>query len=580
MNKVWLLAIATLSLIAIQGCKKDKGDDTPQEELELFHVYQTLMGVEDQFEANSTATSGNIFEAMTETANWALLQTDIASAELEDTFYLHLTTTSGIRATFWLDETDENGKSLYRGAGNSGGTLKQMASSGNPCSNDIENRKVLIYAPAYSEFYTPNEMQHVLDLFEQSEVGFDVTLKTDDECLPEMLNHFGDYGFVIIDAHGFSNAVMTGLSLDFSQGELPTTFEGFKSLVTNQIGPFRYEQMVQKELILTSRRKYQFTDPQWWENGSLPFGSGRHQVNLFATEQYVQASPEIPNTVVFGNFCWSGQTYGGRGIGTAFIQRNPISYFAYAQGGSSGRSQVVADAHAKNMEDSLIRALTHDYDSTGIAHLKSTGEQFRNGEVYLKQWNQQDYCYCNCLTSFTDSRDGQTYPVTCIGDQIWMAKNLNYASGGMCYDHNPNSCQTFGRLYTWDEVTGGIESDAVPSGVQGICPEGWHVPSTLEWQELINFVGGSSVAGTRLQANSPLWVDADPGTDDYGFAALPAGECDDGDCFNEDDSVGFWTTSRYSVGSNRYYFMQGIPSIIESVGSSTQRFSCRCVKDE
>jgi uncharacterized protein (TIGR02145 family) len=125
---------------------------------------------------------------------------------------------------------------------------------------------------------------------------------------------------------------------------------------------------------------------------------------------------------------------------------------------------------------------------------------------------------------FTDSRDGQTYRTVTIGSQTWMAENLNWAGDGdnlgACYDNNSTNCDLYGRLYDWNTVmAGSSSSSSTPSGVQGICPAGWHVPSDAEWTALTNIVGGVSMAGTRLKAASPYWN----GTDGYGFSALPAG---------------------------------------------------------
>lgn len=71
---------------------------------------------------------------------------------------------------------------------------------------------------------------------------------------------------------------------------------------------------------------------------------------------------------------------------------------------------------------------------------------------------------------FTDSRDGKKYRTVKIGDQIWMAENLNYSSG-TCYKKEDANCDRYGRLYTW--------KDALDAS-----PEGWHLPSKEEWQTL------------------------------------------------------------------------------------------------
>ncbi|MDR3011895.1 MAG: leucine-rich repeat protein [Chitinispirillales bacterium] len=148
--------------------------------------------------------------------------------------------------------------------------------------------------------------------------------------------------------------------------------------------------------------------------------------------------------------------------------------------------------------------------------------------------------------TFIDERDGQVYRWVEINGHRWMAQNLNYAGNGnlgRCYNDDPANCETLGRLYTWDMVMNGAKSSASsPSGVQGICPAEWHVPSDAEWAALVNFAGGPSSAGSRLRAVDG-WPESEgyiPGTDDYGFAALPGGN------FHYFPSIGFSSLNRGS----------------------------------
>src|SRR5215469_10890371 len=85
--------------------------------------------------------------------------------------------------------------------------------------------------------------------------------------------------------------------------------------------------------------------------------------------------------------------------------------------------------------------------------------------------------------SFTDSRDSKTYRTVVIGTQTWMAENLNYnATGSKCYNDSTQYCDLYGRLYDWTTAMAGVSSSSAnPSGVLGICPVGWHLPSDAEW---------------------------------------------------------------------------------------------------
>ena len=164
--------------------------------------------------------------------------------------------------------------------------------------------------------------------------------------------------------------------------------------------------------------------------------------------------------------------------------------------------------------------------------------------------------------SITDSRDGQIYKYVTIGSQIWMAQNMNYETAdSYCYNDSAEYCDKFGRLYTWaaavgksEEVCGFGHSCSLPSGnIQGVCPEGWHLPTRTEWDTLFTAVGGSSIAGAKLMSTSG-WSGDDIGTDDFSFSALPAGfRADDGYYFNEGNYAYFWSSTEF--GDSHAYYM-------------------------
>ena len=144
-----------------------------------------------------------------------------------------------------------------------------------------------------------------------------------------------------------------------------------------------------------------------------------------------------------------------------------------------------------------------------------------------------------CGDPITDSRDVQTYNTVLIGSQCWMKENLNYATGNSwCWGNNSSNCDTYGRLYDWATIMNGeSSSNGVPSGVQGICPTGWHVPSDEEWKILEGTVDSQYGvgdpewddtgyrgydAGNNLKSTNG-WNLGGNGTDSYGFTALPGG---------------------------------------------------------
>ncbi|WP_308605202.1 fibrobacter succinogenes major paralogous domain-containing protein [uncultured Fibrobacter sp.] len=174
--------------------------------------------------------------------------------------------------------------------------------------------------------------------------------------------------------------------------------------------------------------------------------------------------------------------------------------------------------------------------------------------------------------SFTDPRDGQSYRTVKIGDQIWMAENLNYKTDdSYCYDDEPANCRKYGRLYTW-------------LAAMYACPEGWHLPSEMELNTLFESVGGTDIAGTKLRSTSG-WNDDEGksgnGTDEFGFSALPAGiRGNDGD-FNDAGYIAlFWSASEYR--SDIAYYMSldynDDGAFLDSYGKDFG-FSVRCLRD-
>ena len=206
-----------------------------------------------------------------------------------------------------------------------------------------------------------------------------------------------------------------------------------------------------------------------------------------------------------------------------------------------------------------------------------------------------------------DSRDGQVYKTVKIGDQVWMAENLNFASdqGGSgekkydwswCYDDNSQKCNVAGRLYTWTAAIDSLKlaTDAgnpldcgfgkicsLPAKVQGSCPTGWHLPDTTEWNALFDGIGDRDNAGKVLKSQMG-WYEGGYGMDDVGFSAQPAGGRDYDGKFYED--VGyrayFWSATQVdddfayhvslSYGSNRVYL---------SYNHKHYALSVRCVKN-
>ncbi len=126
-------------------------------------------------------------------------------------------------------------------------------------------------------------------------------------------------------------------------------------------------------------------------------------------------------------------------------------------------------------------------------------------------------------------------------------------------------------------MAGSASSATSPSGVQGICPSGWHVPSYAEWTVLTDHVGGANTAGTKLKANSSLWS-INTGIGAYGFSALPGGTYYGSGFHNVGDDGGWWSATTYNSTSARSQSMSGDYDYV-SLGyiDKKNEFSLRCV---
>jgi len=197
-------------------------------------------------------------------------------------------------------------------------------------------------------------------------------------------------------------------------------------------------------------------------------------------------------------------------------------------------------------------------------------------------------------STFTDTRNGgKTYKIVKIGGKWWMGENLNhdtasgdgswcYGQGGQVFDGKENdtltssqiqaNCRKYGRLYTWN-----VANTA--------CPRGWHLPSSAEWQTLVDSAGGS--AGKKLRAKSG-WNSYDGktisgnGTDVFGFSALPGGRRMVRSFYDAGGGGYWWTATEGGSGlaSDRYMDYNYNDNVGENYNDKLDGYSVRCIADD
>ena len=172
--------------------------------------------------------------------------------------------------------------------------------------------------------------------------------------------------------------------------------------------------------------------------------------------------------------------------------------------------------------------------------------------------------------------ESESFKTVKIGEQTWMAENLNIEMGNSkCYDNNPANCQKYGRLYDWNTAL-------------NVCPKGWHLPSNADWNVLMKFVNSRcsdnincASAGKKLKAASG-WSSNGNGEDSYGFSALPGGGCYSYGTFaNVGNSGYWWSASEHDsdLADNRDMSYSS-ERVYRGYGSKDFLYSVRCVKDD
>jgi uncharacterized protein (TIGR02145 family)/uncharacterized repeat protein (TIGR02543 family) len=242
-------------------------------------------------------------------------------------------------------------------------------------------------------------------------------------------------------------------------------------------------------------------------------------------------------------------------------------------GGSVSRDPVL-ESYAPGARVTVTAQAANGYTFTGWAG-DTAGTA--NTLTVTMNANKTLTAIFHVIVPFTDPRDGNTYRTVIINGKSWMAQNLNFAAdSSRCYRNLEDNCSKYGRLYDWNTA-------------RRVCPKGWHLPSSAEWDNLIGYVEKDGlpecageyglvkcgeeddeyyeddsakypkidiVAGKKLKAMSG-WNDNrgynGNGTDDYGFSALPGGWFDRyDDCFLNAGGGGSWWTATKGANGGAY----------------------------
>lgn len=176
---------------------------------------------------------------------------------------------------------------------------------------------------------------------------------------------------------------------------------------------------------------------------------------------------------------------------------------------------------------------------------------------------------------------GKEYRTVVIGNQEWLAENLNTELGILgqdcfMYNNDPEMRGKYGLLYPWTTLCTGNGQPS--SALSAILPDGWRLPSETDFSNLIEFAGGGEAAGAKLKSSSSDWTSSGGGSDDFGFSALPGGWWNNG-FFSAGQAAYYWTATQDEAPFASMVYITTGPGCYYDYYRTNRAYSVRLVKD-
>ena len=270
---------------------------------------------------------------------------------------------------------------------------------------------------------------------------------------------------------------------------------------------------------------------------------------------------------------------------------------------SSSNSVSSSSSSSSSISSSSVSSSSLSSSSEKSSSSISSSSESSSSEMSSSSFDKSVLFNANVsYGEMTDPRDGKTYRTVNVAGKTWMAENLNFADSSKlpllegnsrCYDDDPNECVVYGRLYSREVALNDSRctcyNGSCPStsgNVQGVCPSGWHIPSTIEAEQLVNKVGNQNAGKLN---SSYGWNAGIRGTNEIGTSFTGTGVYRRQTGYEKFDGKGKYTNLWIFDGTlpNELWYLMDIGSSASGSGTVAVMddaeydpfFPVRCVKD-
>jgi uncharacterized protein (TIGR02145 family) len=308
---------------------------------------------------------------------------------------------------------------------------------------------------------------------------------------------------------------------------------------------------------------------------------------------------------VFATINWSTGLYWVK------VEIDPLNGIAFTEAGTSQLLSVPYALHSETAENGFsgnyndltgkpvrIGDFTGDINNKVISNLLDpVSPSDASNKAYVDKLGEDMKEIALSSGDLVSDFDGNTYKKVKIGNQTWLLENLkttHFLNGDLIPSTSPlnlditanvspvyqwpvngyeSNVEDYGRLYTWYTLT----------DPRGVCPAGWHVSSNAEWEEMIAYLGGNSVAGAKLkEAGEVHWQSGNVATNSSGFTALPGGYRSENGTFYWLGHSGYWWSATEQSATLAYRPAMLYDWVNIDMGSASGKssgLSARCIKD-